>query len=90
MNEREKEIKEILEREFSPIFLEVIDESYLHAGHREAKPGKSTHFRVTIVSEKFENVLPVKQHRLVYESLKEQLNSGVHALSLKTIKPSQY
>lgn len=90
MSDRAKEIREILEREFSPKFLEVIDESHLHAGHRGAVVGQSTHFRVTVVSEKFENSLPVKQHKMVYEALKNQLNSGVHALALKTIKASQY
>lgn len=90
MTDTEKEIREILEREFSPLHLEIIDESHLHAGHMGAVPGVSTHFRVTIVSDKFEKVLPVKQHKLVYQALKKQLDGPVHALTLKTVKASKW
>ena len=90
MTETEKEIRKILEDQFKPDFLEVVDESHLHAGHMGAIPGTSTHFRVKIVSEKFEKLLPVKQHKLVYEALKVQLEGPVHALALQTIKSSKW
>ena len=90
MTDTEKEIREILQKEFSPLHLEIIDESHLHAGHMGAVPGVSTHFKVTIVSDKFEKVLPVKQHKLVYQALKEQLDGPVHALALKTVKTSKW
>ena len=90
MTKTEEEIRSILEQQFTPAFMEVIDESHLHAGHMEASEGLATHFRITIVSEKFEGILPIKQHRLIYAALKQQLNEGVHALALNTIKPSKW
>ncbi|NQZ57945.1 MAG: BolA family transcriptional regulator [Lentisphaeraceae bacterium] len=90
MTKTEEEIRSILEQEFQPAFMEVVDESHLHAGHMEAKEGAATHFRVTIVSEKFEGLLPIKQHRLIYTALQQQLNEGLHALALNTIKPSKW
>ncbi|EDM26119.1 hypothetical protein LNTAR_04696 [Lentisphaera araneosa HTCC2155] len=32
----------------------------------------------------------IKQHRLVNECLKEELNNGLHALALKTYKVKQW
>ena len=90
MTNTEQEIRNILIKEFSPLHLDVIDESHLHAGHMGAVPGVSTHFNVKIVSDKFEGLLPIKQHKLVYDALKEQLEGPVHALSLKTIKKSRW
>ena len=90
MTNTEKEIREILENEFQPLYLEIIDESHLHAGHMGYKEGISTHFRVTIVSEKFASQPPIKQHKLVNSALKDQLDGPVHALALKTIKPSKW
>lgn len=90
MTDTEQEIRNILQSEFSPELLEVVDESHLHAGHMGAVPGVSTHFNVKVVSERFEGLLPIKQHKLVYEALKVQLDGPVHALSLKTIKKSKW
>lgn len=90
MTDTEQEIRNILQEEFSPVHLEVIDESHLHAGHMGAVPGVSTHFNIRIVSDKFEGLLPIKQHKLVYEALKIQLEGPVHALALKTIKKSKW
>ena len=90
MTNTEQEIRNILEKEFSPVHLEIVDESHLHAGHMGAVPGVSTHFNIKVVSEKFEGLLPIKQHKLVYEALREQLEGPVHDLSLKTIKKSKW
>ena len=90
MTNTEQEIRSILNDELAPDFLEIIDESHLHAGHMGAVPGVSTHFRIKIVSEKFEGLMPIKQHKLVYEALKVQLDGPVHALALKTIKKSKW
>lgn len=90
MTNTEKEIREILEQEFQPIHLEVVDESHLHAGHMGYREGISTHFRLVIVSEKFEGLMPIKQHKLVNTALKAQLEGDVHALAMKTIKASKW
>ena len=45
-----KRIEEKLQANFSPEFLEVVDESELHAGHSGARPEGETHFRVRMKS----------------------------------------
>ena len=90
MTSTEQEIRELLTKELQPELLEIIDESHLHAGHMGAVPGVSTHFRIKVVSEKFEGLMPIKQHKLIYGILKEQLEGPVHALALQTIKKSKW
>ena len=43
------------------------------------------HFQVTVISPQFNGLSLVKQHKLVYSALKDELASEViHALALKT------
>jgi BolA protein len=64
---------------FSPSELEVVDEGHLHAGH--AGEGKG-HFHVRIVSPAFAGVLPIRRHRMIYATLDDLMNHGIHALSI--------
>eukprot|EP00262_Sarcandra_glabra_P013515 TRINITY_DN3762_c0_g1_i1.p1 TRINITY_DN3762_c0_g1~~TRINITY_DN3762_c0_g1_i1.p1 ORF type:complete len:457 (+),score=89.10 TRINITY_DN3762_c0_g1_i1:313-1683(+) len=87
---RGERIKERLERELSPVELQVEDISYLHAGHVGVKGSNGeTHFNVRIVSKEFEGKSMVKRHRLVYDVLKEELKSGLHALSIVAKTPDE-
>ena len=73
----------------SPVHLEVIDESHLHAGHAGAKPEGETHFRVIAISRSFQDQTRVTRQRLVYELLTDLLEGPVHALSLTLSSPSE-
>jgi stress-induced morphogen len=81
-----EKIEAKLRKELSPASLTIINESQQHAGHSGAVPGQITHLRIEISSEKFNGLLPIKQHRLVNSVLEEELANGLHALSLKTTK----
>jgi BolA protein len=73
-----------LQQQFKPSFLEVIDESAEHAGHSGAtESGMNSHFRVRIASVQFEGLSRVQRHRLVYDSLQEFLDNGLHALAIE-------
>ncbi|KAJ6881022.1 hypothetical protein NC651_027764 [Populus alba x Populus x berolinensis] len=48
-----------------------------------------THFNVKIVSPKFDGLNLVKRHRLVYDALAEELQSGLHALSIVAKTPQE-
>lgn len=77
-------IEQVLRQQFQPTFLEVIDESSQHAGHSGATDsGMNSHFRVRIASSHFENISRVQRHRLVYDSLQEFLDNGLHALAIE-------
>ncbi|CAK9261744.1 unnamed protein product [Sphagnum jensenii] len=84
-------IEEKLEEALTPTELEVEDVSYRHAGHSGVERGATeTHFNVKVVSESFEGRSLLKRHRLVYDVLKDELQTGgVHALSLITKTPRE-
>ncbi|MDD7985821.1 BolA family transcriptional regulator [Lentisphaera marina] len=84
------QIKQKIQQTFSPLFLEIDDESQAHAGHSGAVIGEITHLRITICSEYFNELSKIKQHRSINECLKDELNSGLHALALKTYNTQQW
>jgi BolA protein len=76
-------IEKKLQENFLPEFLEVIDESDLHAGHSGARPGGETHFRVRMQSKSFDGLSRIDRQRSVHKVLKLELEERVHALSLE-------
>jgi BolA protein len=74
-----------LEELLAPTSLEVLDESWQHAGHAGADgSGFGTHFRVRIASPKFAGLSRVACHRLVYDALRDFVDRGLHALAIET------
>ena len=49
--------------------------------------GGGDHFRAEIVSECFDGLSRIEQHRLVYSIFGEEIGGPIHALSLKTSTP---
>ena len=75
----------LMER-LQPTELRVIDESADHAGHAGANAeGHGTHFRVRIASGLFAGQSRVTRHRLVYDSLQNFIDQGLHALAIEII-----
>jgi BolA protein len=78
---------------FAPAQLDIVDDSARHAGHvghpGGAEQGGETHFTVTLVSTVFAGMGRVARQRLVYETLADELNGGVHALALTTLAPGE-
>ena len=74
-----------LEDAFSPVELQVLNESHMHSG-----PATESHFKVVVVSEEFEGKNLIGRHRLVNASLREELDAGLHALSIIALTPSQW
>uniref|UniRef100_A0A5B7BTT7 Uncharacterized protein n=1 Tax=Davidia involucrata TaxID=16924 RepID=A0A5B7BTT7_DAVIN len=87
---RANRIKSKLQSALEARVLEVEDVSYQHAGHAAVKDNANeTHFNVKIVSEKFDGQSLVKRHRLVYDLLADELQSGLHALSIVAKTPKE-
>ena len=84
------QIETKIQQTFSPLHLEIIDESSLHAGHSGACPGEITHLKIILVSEVFSNMSKIQQHRAINQCLRDELHAGLHALALKTYKPEQW
>ncbi|MDH3419982.1 MAG: BolA family transcriptional regulator [Gammaproteobacteria bacterium] len=85
-SERVAEIRSRLEAAFSPLQLEITDDSHLHAGHVGARSGKG-HFSVTIVSASFAGTRTIDRHRMVFEALGDMMRNDIHALSVSASPP---
>lgn len=79
-------IESKLEESLSPLHLEVSNESHMH----NVEEGSESHFRVVAVSEKFNGKTLLARHRLINQLLKQELESGVHALALHTMTPEEW
>jgi BolA protein len=91
------QIRAKLDQIFQPAHLEILDQSHLHAGHAhvaslhaDGRKGGETHFSVTIVSAKFAGLNRPARQRLVYAALAEELAGPVHALSMRTLTPTEF
>ena len=82
-------LKSKLEAAFSPLLLDIKDESARHAGHAGSREGGETHFRVRIVSQAFAGLSRVERQRRVYAAVAQELAERVHALSLVTLTPDE-
>ena len=78
-------IEERLRERFDTDFLDVEDESHLH----NVAPGSESHFKVTIVSDQFRDQMLIKRHRLVNQTLQNELQQ-IHALALHTLTPDEW
>jgi len=88
MNDRMTRIRTRLETCFAPLACELEDESALHAGHAGAASGGG-HYRLRIVSDKFENHSRINRHRLVYDCLGDMMRTEIHALAITALAPSE-
>jgi acid stress-induced BolA-like protein IbaG/YrbA len=52
--------------------------------------GDGRHFFATIVSVRFAGLNRVARHQLVYKALGDRMREQIHALSMKTLTPSEW
>ena len=79
-------IEQKLNQQFSPSFLEVLNESANHS----VPPGSESHFKVTIVCEQFAGKRLLQRHRAVNQCLAEQLANDIHALAIHTYTEQEW
>ncbi|KAJ3724827.1 bola-like protein-domain-containing protein [Lentinula raphanica] len=81
-------IRSKLVSSLQPTALVIRNDSHQHRHHApmRVQGGGSgeTHFALDIVSDEFEGKTTMQRHRMIYSILSEELNNGLHALSLKT------
>ncbi len=75
-----------LTHELHPSHLDVINESPNH----HVPEGAETHFKVIIVSPDFTGLSLVKRHQKIYAQLREEMNQGLHALSINAYSPEEW
>lgn len=83
----QQRIETKLKAALAPSHLEVINESHMH----NVPKGSETHFKLVIVSSRFEGMSAVKRHQLVYAVLSDEVKpGGVHALAITSRSPSEW
>jgi BolA protein len=85
---RPERIRALLTEALAPSVLDLTDESALHAGHAGAASGGG-HYRLKIVSARFEGLKLVMRHRLVYDSVHDMMHTEIHALAITALAPSE-
>ncbi len=85
---RPQRIRELLATGLTTEDIDIIDESHLHAGHAGAASGGG-HYRLRVISTRFEGVNKVGRHRLVYDCLREMMQKDIHALAMTLLTPSE-
>jgi len=78
-------IEQKLASEFDADYLQVENESHMH----NVAPGSESHFKVTIVSNSFNEQMLIKRHRMVNSALQQEMQQ-IHALALHTLTPQEW
>lgn len=71
---------------FQPQVLHIENESHKHSSGK----GSESHFKVTLVAEQFNAKRSVARHQAVYQCLKHELETSVHALALHLYTPAEW
>ena len=89
---RDKRILEAM-KALTPAQINLVNDSQKHAGHTQHLGGAGftgdTHYKLVIVSPLFEGQSRIDRQRMVMNLLKEEFNSGLHALEIKASSPSE-
>ena len=73
----------------TPLEIKAMIESGIE-GADAAVDGDGRHFNARVVSDKFAGLTMINQHKLVYAALGDNMESAIHALSIKTYTPEQW
>ena len=84
---RASRIETQLRERFSPVHFVLTDQSSAHAGHAGASPGGESHYHLSMHAAVFEGLSRVARQRLVYDTLREEFDTGLHALTLDLRTP---
>lgn len=80
------EIEKKLAETFSPLHLEVINESSNH----NVPEGSESHFKVVVVSPAFEGKNLLARHRMINAALADELKNSIHALAIHTYTEEEW
>lgn len=83
---RKQRIESKLKDAIQLVYLDIVDESYMHS----VPPDSESHFKMLVVSETFAGEPLVERHRRINELLKDELASGLHALTMHTWTPEEW
>ena len=82
----EQTIRAKLEQATGAEVVEVLNESGMH----NVPPRAETHFRVVVVSSRFEGTNRLQRHRVIHRALADELAGPVHALAVDALTPAEW
>ena len=77
-----EKLKEKIYKELKVEDVLLIDKSKLHTKHRSFDSTKY-HLKLIIKSEKLKSMNKIDAHKLIFSTLKQEINSKIHALEIK-------
>ena len=80
------EIEARLSAELNPSYVQLVNESSNH----NVPSGSESHFKLVLVSDKFDGKNLLARHRLINSILKAELEGGIHALAMHTYTESEW
>jgi len=89
MTEPAQQIREVLQRTFNPVSLNIEDESWKHAEHAGVRERGGGHFVVHVVATCFAGKSSLERHRMVNNALGDAFKNTIHALSIRTQTPDE-
>jgi len=87
LTNRQERIRSTLNAVFSPSLLEIVDDSARHAGHAGASAEGESHYTVRIAADSLSELGRIGAHRAVNDALKNEFETGLHALSIRILPP---
>lgn len=78
-----------MKEKLDAVHVEVIDESFKHAGHAGAASGGG-HFILKVISDHFQGLPLLDRNRLVFRILEDEMKGEIHALSVKAATPEEW
>lgn len=81
-----EEIEDKLKKAYSPVHLEVANESSQH----NVPKGSESHFKLTIVAEFFRDHPLLERHRAINALLADELKTRIHALAMSVLTPEEW
>ncbi|WP_260293272.1 BolA family protein [Sedimenticola hydrogenitrophicus] len=81
-----EKLTSLIEDALHPDYLEVIDESHMH----NVPKGAQSHFKIVVVSDRFEGLPLVGRHRQINGLVKPLFAESLHALALHTMTPAEW
>ena len=78
---REKRLAEALSDAFPESELEIVNMSYLHAGHGGDDGTGETHFEVYLHAPELDNLKRVERQRYLHKIIGSELFSEIHSIS---------
>ncbi|WP_168464142.1 BolA family protein [Wolbachia endosymbiont of Ctenocephalides felis wCfeT] len=82
-------IEEKIRSSINVVNIDVIDESTRHAGHHFTSSASSSHIKLILISDDFNEMGTLKRHKLIYDLLNSEIEL-IHAISLHLYTQSEY